>query len=203
MTINHFKDTDLLRQELCEYSRRSYHRGLTGGTGGNLSVRIAGTDTVMITPSGISLENLEPEECIIVNLDGGIVNALSELEPSKETSFHLGVYRMRPDIHALAHLHPPYATAFSNRVSSLPLVTVQARIKLQYVPTLQSAQPGSDELCESVCSGLERFPDVRAFLMKEHGILVLGEDLHTVYYTGDLVEDTAKIAFIETNIKDR
>ena len=201
MTKNHLTDIDLLRQELAEYSKRSFHRGLTGGTGGNLSARILGTDTVLITPSGISLEDVEPEECIIVNLGGEVVDCRADLEPSKETSFHVEVYKMRPDIHALAHLHPPYATAFSNKVSSLPLVTVQARIKLVNVPSVRSAMPGSDDLCESVCSGLERFPDVRAFLMKEHGILALGRDIKNAYHLADLLEDTARMAFIEAKIK--
>ena len=200
MTSNQIIDVDFLRHELSKYSKRSYERGLINGTGGNLSVRVPGTDTVLITPSGISLGDVEPEENILVNLEGEIVDSPFGLKPSKETSFHLRAYQMRPDVQAVAHLHPPYATAYSNKGEPLPLVTVWARVNLEHVPSVESSLPGSAELRDFVCAGLESFPNVKAILMKEHGILTLGSDLKTAYYLADLVEENAKIAFIEANI---
>ena len=202
MTVSPLKDVNYLRRELCEYSKRSFNRGLISGTGGNISVKIPGTDTVLVTPSGISLGDVEPEENILVNLEGKIIESPLDLKPSKETSFHLRAYQIRPDVQALAHLHPPYATAFSNKRAQLPLLTVSARINLKHVPTVESALPGSKELSDFVCAGLQNFPEAKAILMKEHGILTLGENLKTAYYLADLVEDTAKIAFIAANIKD-
>lgn len=194
-------DIGFFRQELSEYSKRSFARGLICGTGGNLSIRIPGSDTVLITPTGASLEQMTPGDGILVNLAGEIIDSPKGLKPSKEASFHLKAYQIRPDVQALAHLHPPYATAYSNKETSLPLVTVSARANLTYVPVVETALPGSIELCDFVCASLEQFPDVRAILMKEHGILTLGRDLKTAYYLADLVEDTAKIAFIEGNIR--
>ena len=202
MTSNQPIDVDSLRLELSDYARRSFDRGLICGTGGNLSVRVPGTDTVLITPTGLSLGDAKPEEHILVNLEGKIVQSPRGLKPSKETSFHLSAYLMRPDVQALAHLHPPYATAYSNKRTSLPLVTVSARANLKHVPTVECALPGSTELCDFVTDGLKSFAEARAILMKEHGILPLAIDLKTAYYLADLVEDTAKIAFIEENIKD-
>jgi L-fuculose-phosphate aldolase len=201
MTSNQPIDVDSLRLELSDYARRSFDRGLICGTGGNLSVRVPGTDTVLITPTGLSLGDAKPEEHILVNLEGEIVQSPLGLKPSKETSFHLSAYLIRPDVQALAHLHPPYATAYSNKRKSLPLVTVSARGNLKHVPTVECALPGSTELCDFVTDGLKGFPEARAILMKEHGILTLAIDLKTAYYLADLVEDTAKIAFIEENIK--
>ena len=202
MTSNQPIDVDSLRLELSDYARRSFDRGLVYGTGGNLSVRVPGTDTVLITPTGLSLGDAKPEEHILVNLEGEIVQSPLGLKPSEETSFHLSAYRIRPDVQALAHLHPPYATAYSNKRTSLPLVTVSARATLKHVPTVECALPGSAELCDLVTDGLNSFPEARAILMKDHGILTLAIDLKTAYYLADLVEETAKIAFIEENIKD-
>ena len=190
-----------LRQELALYSRKSFERGLVSGTGGNLSVRIPGTNTALVTPSGVSLADVEPDQNILVDLEGKILSAPPGLKPSKETSFHLEAYRLRPEIHALAHVHPAYATAYANKGIVLPLVTVSARGNLKHVPCIDCAPPGSGELRELVCAGLEAYPGVRAILMKEHGILTLGKDLKEAYYLADLVEDTAKIAFIESNIR--
>jgi L-fuculose-phosphate aldolase len=190
-----------LRQELSLYSRKSFDRGLISGTGGNLSVRIPGTNTVLITPSGVSLAEVEPDLNLLVDLEGKILKAPPGLKPSKETSFHLEAYRLRPEICGLAHVHPPYSTAYANKGIVLPLVTVSARGNLRHVPCIDCALPGSGELRELVCAGLLANPGVRAMLMKEHGILTLGKDLKEAYYLADLVEDTAKIAFIESNIR--
>jgi len=202
MKPGEIRDVERLRKELSEYSKRSYARGLVSGTGGNLSVRIPETDTVLVTPSGVSLADVEPQECILVDLEGEIVETLPGLVPSKETSFHLGAYKLRPDVMALAHVHPPYATAYSNKGRPLPLVTVSARANLKHVPAVECALPGSHELRELVCAGLQSHPEVRAILMKEHGILTLGVNLKMAYYLADLVEDTARVAFIEGNIRD-
>jgi L-fuculose-phosphate aldolase len=190
-----------LRKELAEYSRRAFHRGLVGGTGGNISVRIPNTDHVLITPSGVSLADVEPEANLLLNFEGTVIDNPCGLVPSKESSFHLVVYQLRPDAGAIAHLHPPYATAYSNKERPLPLVTVSSRVILKEVPWVECAIPGSKELCDFVHGGIKKHPTIRAMLMKEHGILTLGADLKTAFYLADLVEDTAKIAFIEGNIK--
>jgi L-ribulose-5-phosphate 4-epimerase len=189
-----------LKEELSAFSRRAFNRGLVSGTGGNMSVRIPDTDKVLITPSGISLGDIEPEINLLVNLEGSVVDSPPGLKPSKESSFHLAAYRTRPDVMAIAHLHPPFATAFANKGRPLPLVTVSSRVVLKDVPWVESALPGSRELYEFVCEALEKHPGVRALLMKEHGVLTLAADLKTAYYLTDLVEDTAKIAYVASHI---
>jgi len=189
-----------LRKELSQYSKKSFQRGLVSGTGGNLSVRIPGEDRVLITPSGISLDDVTPEINILVTLEGKILSAPPGLKPSKETSFHLAAYQLRSDVNALAHVHPPYATAYANKDLPLPLVTVSARANLKHVACVECATPGSSELRELVRTGLEANPEARAILMKEHGILAMGRDLKHAYYIADLTEDTAMIAYVEATI---
>jgi L-ribulose-5-phosphate 4-epimerase len=181
-----------LRQELADFSIRSFNRGLVSGTGGNMSVRVPGTDEVLITPTGISLGDITPEMNLLMNLDGDVLESPWGLKSSKETGFHLAAYRLRPETGAVAHLHPPYATAYSNKMKPLPMVTVSC---------VESAPAGSPELSRYVQEGLKRYPLAKVLLMREHGTLALGLDLSNAYYLSDLAEDTAKIAFIEGNIK--
>ena len=190
-----------LRKELAEFSRRSFDRGLVSGAGGNISVRIPDTDKVLITPTGVSLGDVDPEINLLVSLDSTILENPYDLKPSKETGFHLVAYQLRPDVGAVFHMHPPYATAYSNKERPLPLVTISGRLILEEVPCIDCAVPGSKELCDFVHGGIRQYPRAKALLMKEHGILALGPDLKTAYYLSDLVEDTAKIAFITENIK--
>ncbi len=191
---------DFFRHELSEFSKRAFHRRLVGGTGGNLSIRIPDTDTVLITPTGISLGDVEPEENILVSLEGEILDSPKGLKGSKEAGFHLAAYRLRPDVGAIAHVHPPYATAYSNKGTSLPLVTVSSRLNLKHAPYIECFRPGSPELRDCVIQGIKNNPEVNSLLMKEHGILTLGRDLRHAYYLADLVEDTAKIAYIASTI---
>ena len=192
-----------LRQELSEYSVRSFQRSLISGTGGNLSVRVPDTDMALVTPSGISLAEVEPEDNILCNLKGEVLDSPQGYKPSKETSFHLALYMMRSEAMAVVHVHPPYATAYANQRKELPLVTVSAQVKLKFVPCIKSALPGSKELRELVIKGIREYPQAVAMLMEAHGILALGPDLKSAYYLADLVEDTAKIAFISANIADK
>jgi L-fuculose-phosphate aldolase len=194
------KDIDDYRKELSEFSQRAFNRGLVGGTGGNLSVRIPDTDTVLVTPTAISLGDVQPEENILVNLDGEILDSPLGLKGSKETGFHLAAYKLRPDVGAIAHVHPPYSTAYSNKNRPLPLVTVSARANLKHVPCIECFIPGSPELRNCVIDGINANPEIPCILMKEHGILAMGRDLKHAYYVADLTEDTAKIAYIEATI---
>ncbi|MEW6719376.1 MAG: class II aldolase/adducin family protein [Thermodesulfobacteriota bacterium] len=190
-----------LRSELSDFSRRSFQRDLVSGTGGNMSVRIPGTDTVLITPSGVSLADVEPDDNLLVRLDGTVLENPRNLVPSKETSFHLAVYQLRPDVGAIAHVHPPCATAYSALRKPLPLPTTSARVILKEVPAIEVALPGSAELREIVKAGIVRHPGVKALLMAEHGILAFGPDIATAYYIADLVESTAKVAHFEAGFK--
>ncbi len=192
-----------LREELAGYSRMAFSRRLVSGTGGNLSVRIPETDTVLVTPRGVSLGEVGEESSLLLDLNGAILENPRNLVPSKESSFHLAVYRHRPEAGAVAHLHPPFATAYSALGNPLPLVTVSSRVNLAEVPCIDCALPGSEELCDLVRKGIDCYPNSRTMLMKDHGILAIGADLKTAFYLADLVEDTANVAFLVHNLKAR
>src|SRR4030043_1616925 len=101
------------KKDLAQFSCLSYDRGLVAARGGNLSIRIPGTERVLITPSGLPLRDITPDIIIEVDIHGNLSKGKKNLKPSKETPFHTSIYRIRNDVMAIAHVHPPFSTAIS------------------------------------------------------------------------------------------
>jgi ribulose-5-phosphate 4-epimerase/fuculose-1-phosphate aldolase len=78
-----------LKEEIAEVSKRAFNRGLISGTGGNISARINDTNQVIVTPTAVSLLDVEPASLITVDLEGEIIDSPLGLKPSKETTFHI------------------------------------------------------------------------------------------------------------------
>jgi L-fuculose-phosphate aldolase len=186
------------RKELAQFSRLSYDRGLVAARGGNLSIRIPGTQRVLITPSGISLRDITPDIIIEVDVHGNLSKGKKNLKPSKETPFHTSIYRLRDDVMAIAHVHPPFATALSLKGKPLPILTAPGMVNLVKVPLVEFAFMGTKELCDFVSEAVKRNMDVKALLLKGHGIIAMGPDLASAYYIADLVEDCAKVALFSS-----
>ena len=85
-----------LAEELSYYSRLTYERKLVGAAGGNLSARIPGTNQCLVTATNVSLRDVAPENLVLVDVDGTVLESPSGRKPSKEISFHLAIFRARP-----------------------------------------------------------------------------------------------------------
>ncbi len=185
-----------LREQLTETAIRAYRRGLVAGTGGNVSARIPGRNEVLITPTGVSLELTTVDNIVKTDLYATPADPDFPHKPSKETGFHCAVYRVRPEVNAIVHVHPPYATAFSHRMQELPLVAVGASAGLRKVPCIDVALSGSTELRSLVEEAFSTDRSIKALLMRAHGIIATGGDLVAAYDVADLVEGTARIAHL-------
>jgi len=192
-----------LREELSRFSVLSFDRNLVAAKGGNISVRIPEKNEILITPSGISLKDITPENILKVDIEGNVIDKQSGLKPSKETPFHTAIYKNRPEVNAVFHLHPPYATGLSLAGKPLPMITAPAMVNLKEVPLIDFALMGTPELHRMVDEGLEKYKEAKAFLLKQHGIIAMGADIPSAFYTADLVEDCARVAFISSMIKDK
>jgi L-fuculose-phosphate aldolase len=186
------------KKELAQFSRLSYDRGLVAARGGNLSIRIPGTERVLITPSVISLRDITPDIIIEVDIHGNLSKGKKNLKPSKETPFHTSIYRLRDDVMAIAHVHPPFATALSLKDKPFPILTAPGMVNLIKVPLVEFAFMGTKELCDFVSETVKQNMDVKALLLKGHGIVAMGPDLASAYYIADLVEDCAKVALFSS-----
>jgi L-ribulose-5-phosphate 4-epimerase len=199
-TLGELSAADLasLREELVAISRRAYERGLVAGISGNNSVRVPGADAALIKTTGACQGDMTAEQTVLVGLDGTVLE--NGKRPSKEVRWHLAIYRSNPDVGAIVHVHPPYATAWAvtNRIP--PLIHTAARGLLKRIGLVDLAPSGSEELAGLVAVAF-RDHDLLVALMREHGIIAVGPDLRTAYYRADYLEDTAKVALLAAQIE--
>lgn len=187
----------IMREELVSISRRAYGQGLVVGISGNNSVRVPGTEAVLIKVTGVCQGDMDTADTVLVDLDG---NVLEEGRlPSKEVRWHLAIYRSNPGVGGIVHVHPPYAVAWAvaNRVPKL--VHTAARGVLGRIALVDLAPSGSQELADLIA---DAFADsnLNVALMREHGIVAVGPDLRTAYYRAEYLEDTAKVALLAAQV---
>ena len=179
------------REEIVRYGRMLHARGFVAAMDGNLSVRLAG-DRILVTPTGISKGAMRPADMVIVDREGNRVSGRRNV--TSEIGMHLMIYRLRPDIQAIVHAHPPTATGFAAAGIALtqPLVC-EVVIGLGCIPLARYATPGTSELART----LEPYvPNYDAILMSNHGVVAYGDTLEHAYMKMETVEHFAQIALV-------
>jgi len=182
-----------LIKDFIHISHRLRQRELTFGGGGGISMRIPGSEKVLIKGWEVASEDAGTKDISLVDLSG---KRLNRVKPCLETPLHLEVLRARDNIRAVIHAHPPYATAFGNITGRLRKEQVKNYGFLQAGVFTPYADPGSRRLAEIVARPF-RNRDVFLVFMEDHGVTVAGPDLPTAYYRLDFLEGAAK-AFLLT-----
>ena len=168
----------------------------TPGRSGNLSVRRA--DRFAITPTGIPYETVTPDDIAVVDRDGG--EHLAGLSPSSETPMHALIYReIQPG--AILHTHAPWPTTLAVLRTPIPPVHYLLAKAGPAVPVADYATYGTEALGRNAVSAL-RSTSGRACLLANHGLLVTGEDLETVFDAHDQVAFTARLYVTAASIGD-
>lgn len=161
-------------------------------------------ENILVTAGGKSLRNVEEKDILEVNKGGDLIQASKIDRPSKELSLHLGIYHARKDVNSIIHVHPVYTTAFAARGKTIPMVTATSRLKLIKIPLVGYADPGSQELSRLVYEAIEKEEDnIKAVILIEHGLLTFSSDMEDCFNVAELVEETAKIAYISGEMEDR
>jgi L-fuculose-phosphate aldolase len=158
---------------------------------GNLSVRLK-NDNILVTPTCVSKGNMRAADMVVVDMDGHRVSGRRNV--TSEIGMHLLIYRMRPDIQAIVHAHPPTATGFAAAGIALtqPLVC-EVVMGLGCIPLARYGTPGTSELART----LEPFvPHYDAILMSNHGVVAYGDTLERAYMKMETVEHFAQIALV-------
>jgi L-fuculose-phosphate aldolase len=180
-------ESDLRKQLVC--IGRAMHRvGYTPGTAGNLSVRLD-AQRILATPTGCSKSLLKSSDMVIVDNEGHKLSGGRNV--TSEIGMHLAVYRMRPDVQAIVHAHPPIATAFaaSRKALDQPICS-EIIMTTGLVPLAPYATTGTCEVGES----LQPFiPDCDAILLANHGLLTYGESLMDAFMKTETVEHFAQV----------
>lgn len=180
-----------LRREIVEVGRRVYNRGYVAANDGNISARLD-RGRVLITPSGVSKGFMKPEDLIVVDLAGKVLEGRKK--PSSELLMHLRIYQERPDVNGVVHAHPPYATGFA--VAGIPLtqcVLPEVIVSLGGIPLAEYGTPGTEELFKPV---LKYIKDYDAFLLANHGALSIGPSVMAAYFKMETLEHFAQIATV-------
>ncbi len=173
----------------CWLSDRGYF-GTELSAGGNISVRIAKTPNIAITPSGRPYAGLTPEAICILNAGGKTVNG--DFAPSIESGMHLGIYRNRPDIGAVVHTHQPFASVLAVVNRPIPALFDEVTLALgRRIAVIPYALSGTPELVARVVETVQN--GCNAFIMQNHGALCLGATLEKAMKNAELLEKVAKV----------
>jgi len=161
-------------------------------TGGNVSARDAESGLVVIKPSGVPYEELRPEDHVVVNLEGDVVEG--DLKPSSDTASHLYIYRHRPEINGVVHTHSPYATAFAALGRPIPVyLTAIADEFGGPIPCAGFALIGGEEIGQQVIEHIGTSP---AVLLKNHGVFTIGPTAEAAVKAAVMVEDVARTVWL-------
>jgi len=175
-----------IKRSLVRWSRYAHKRGLTAAFGGNLSIRRG--NMIFIKSTGAVMGELTEGMISTITLEG---RSLSPLRPSSEYRLHLKTYLKRPDVLAIAHLHPPSSIVVSMMFQKeVPLITPEAKIYLKKLPVVPFREAGSEELAVEVSTSLKRSD---AVLMERHGTVTVGKTLREAIYKTELVEENSKL----------
>jgi L-ribulose-5-phosphate 4-epimerase len=185
-----------LKEELHHLHLELPRHDLVKWTGGNISARDPETGLVVIKPSGVRYEVLRPEDHVVVNLEGELVEG--DLKPSSDTESHLYIYRHRKDINGVVHTHSSYATAFAAVGKSIPCcLTAIADEFGGPIPCAGFALIGSETIGKQV---VEHIGSSKAVLLKQHGVFTIGETATAAVKAAVMVEDVAKAVWLALQI---
>jgi ribulose-5-phosphate 4-epimerase/fuculose-1-phosphate aldolase len=179
-----------LREAICAFGKSLFERGLTFGSSGNISVKVA--DGWLATPTNASLGALDPAR--LSKLDDSGRHVAGD-KPTKETFLHMGMYRRRPTAGAVVHLHSTYSVAVScldglDPRDVIPPITAYYVMRVGALPLVPYYRPGDQALGPAVEALADRH---HAVLLANHGPVVAGTTLDAAVYAIEELEETAKL----------
>ncbi|WP_335387059.1 class II aldolase/adducin family protein [Neobacillus drentensis] len=185
------------KKQICDIGKRIYDKGFIAANDGNISIRLSDNE-FLITPTGVSKGFMTPDMIIKVDREGKVLDGNPPYRPTSEMKMHLLVYQERPDIQAVVHVHPPYATAFA--IAGLPLdqaILPESVVYLGTIPVAEYGTPSTEEVPNAV---KKHVLDHQGVLLENHGALTWGKDLENAYNLMESLEFTAKINWISKQL---
>jgi L-fuculose-phosphate aldolase len=181
-----------LRRQIVEIGRRIYEHGFVAASDGNVSARLADR-TILTTPTMVCKGRMTEDMLVLVDIDGN-KRRRDERNPSSEFAMHRSIYKLRPDVHAVVHAHPPFGTGFA--VANVPLdkpLLSEVILTLGCVPLTGYGTPSTEELPDSLVPFI---PHHDALLLANHGAVAYGPDLETAFARMETLEHFAKITLV-------
>jgi L-ribulose-5-phosphate 4-epimerase len=181
------------RIEVARLHHELVRNNLVVWTGGNVSARIPGENLFVIKPSGVGYDDLTPENMVLCDLDGAVIEGTS---PSSDTAAHAYVYRHMPEVNGVVHTHSTYATAWAARGEAVPcVITAMADEFGGDIPIGPFAIIGDESIGEGIVATLtgHRSP---AVLMQNHGVFTIGDSAKSAVKAAVMAEDVARTVHI-------
>jgi ribulose-5-phosphate 4-epimerase/fuculose-1-phosphate aldolase len=177
-------------ERIARFGKSIFDRGLTAGTSGNISVKVA--DGWLMTPTNSSLGELDPSTMSRLSFDGKLV---AGHQPTKEAFLHRAMYDMRADCAAVVHLHSTHSVAVScladiDPHNVLPPITAYYAMKIGTLPLIPYFKPGDLKLADAVRALAGKH---HAVLLANHGPVVAGTSLDAAVAAMEELEETAKL----------
>ncbi|CEJ15104.1 L-fuculose phosphate aldolase [bacterium YEK0313] len=187
------QDEAAARAGLVRWGRSLFERGLTPGSSGNISVRLA--DGYLVTPTNSCLGFLDAGR--LSRLDAGGRHVAGDA-PTKELPLHFAFYEARPAARAVVHLHATHATALScladvDPADAIPPITPYVVMRVGRVPVVPYTRPGSADVAPLIRA---KAPDHPAILLANHGPVVAGASLDAAVFAMEELEETARLVLI-------
>ena len=196
-----------LKAKVCRANLDLVRHGLVIFTWGNVSAIDRESGLVVIKPSGVSYDDMKPEDMVVVNLDGKVVEG--ELNPSSDTPTHLELYKAFPNIGGVVHTHSTFATAWAQAGIDLPcLGTTHADYFHDDIPCTRSMRKPEvfgeyeKETGRVIVESFKRIDpdDTPAVLVRNHGPFAWGTDADNAVHNAVVLEEVAKMAFISLTV---
>jgi L-fuculose-phosphate aldolase len=167
---------------------------MTKSNHGNLSLRVPGSDTFLLTAGG-SLADMKPENIALFRLDGSLVEGTVTPVGAEIIDMHAVVYRNRPECGSVVHTHSPFATGFAVASQAIPLAYEPlARFDMTAgVPVAAYGPRGSQQSVDNIAVVLKAYEGIRALLLENHGVLAFGESVEAAVRANMVVEESAEI----------
>ncbi|SFU86254.1 L-fuculose-phosphate aldolase [Butyrivibrio sp. INlla21] len=181
-----------IKHLICDLGKRIYDRNMVAANDGNISVKLNDHE-FLCTPTGVSKGFMTPEYICKVDEKGNVLEASEGFRPSSEIKMHLRVYERRPDVGAVVHAHPNFATSFA--IAAKPLnkpIMPEAVIALGCVPLTPYGTPSTMEIPEAINPYLDDFD---ALLLENHGALTWSVDLLSAYMKMESLEFYAELLY--------
>lgn len=196
-----------LKDKVCRANLDLVRHGLVLFTWGNVSAIDRGSGLVVIKPSGVSYDDMKPEDMVVVDLDGKVVEG--RLNPSSDTPTHIVLYKAFPQAGGVVHTHSTYATSWAQAGLDIP------NIGTTHADYFHDAVPCTPDMTESEVKGeyeletgnviVRRFEGLNpvhtpGVLVKNHGPFTWGKDADEAVYNAVVLEQVAKMASISFGI---
>lgn len=178
-----------LKNQLYEAHLNLEKYGLVAYTSGNVSVRVG--SHIIIKPSGVPYDKLKPQDMVVINMQGNVVEG--DLKPSVDSATHLYLYNNLDDIGSIIHTHSPYASSFALLNQPFPVYsTAHADVFGVEIPVSPYAPVGTEAIGKAVVDVVNQ---ARAVLLSKHGVIVMGKDIQEAIRNAIFLEEVAKTAY--------